>query len=418
MSAPTPRNLAIGLMLAAAVVSFIAFVVLRVFGGDMIAPPSHGADGYSVSALGHRAFRRLLEESGTTVTSSRFDSAKRAAVSSLLVVAEPDLSDDLDRSAERLFRGMLARPGVTLVVLPRRDGFDDFEHEGYVRWAYEHPEGDVQKVLAVIDRGLTLVRRPVGTDPFDARDVGPRPSLPGPVQLIKPSSHLEPLISLGGEVLLGRVLPTNDRSLSEVYILSDPDLIATHGLVRGDNATLAVAIVERLRPQGGSVLFDETLHGFDIRPSLWRELFRPPLVFATGSALFAGLVLVAAGLGRFGRERPAPPPIEPGKRFLVDHTAELLRQGGHAGHALERYLAATIQDTGRALHAPASLDAKALRAWFGEGGRGGRGSRTLTDLEAQVAVAVERDDPHDVIAAATAVHEWKETTTHGSRDDS
>ena len=153
-----------------------------------------------------------------------------------------------------------------------------------------------------IDRGLTLVRRPVGTDEFDARDVGPKPDLPSPVQLIKQSAHLEPLVTLGGDVLFGRVLPSDERSTSDVYVLSDPDLIATHGLVRGDNATLAVSIVERLRPGGGGVVFDETLHGGDVRPSLWREVFRPPLVFATGSAFFAGLVLVAAGLGRFGRE--------------------------------------------------------------------------------------------------------------------
>ena len=82
MSERAPRNLAMAFVLAAAVVSFIAFIVLMVFGDDMVAPPSHGADGYSVSALGHRAFRRLLEESGTVVSSSRFDSAKRAAESS------------------------------------------------------------------------------------------------------------------------------------------------------------------------------------------------------------------------------------------------------------------------------------------------------------------------------------------------
>lgn len=417
MTEPLFRRRTLVLVAGIALVSFTTFLVLLVFGDGFEAPASSRADGFSVSAIGHRAWSRLLAEAGVPVTSSRFESARRAG-DGLLVVAEPDLSDDPDRSAARVFHGMIERPGPTLVVLPRRFGSSDPNREGYVRATSERPEAEVRLVLAAIDRQLELVRRDAGADVFDARDWGPRPDLEPTVQLLRPSRSLEPLITLGSDVLLGRVMAERGGEESVVYVLSDPDLVATHGLVRGANAYLVVSIVERLRKAGSGVVFDETLHGYDVRPSLWQELFRPPLAYATASAVLAALVLVAAGLGRFGRPRPLPPSIAPGKRFLVDHAADLLRQGDHAGHALERYLAASVQDAARLLHAPASLDAAGLRAWLARGEAARPDAPTLEGVTAAVAEAARHGGARRVVETAAAVHSWKEATTHGSRGNS
>ncbi len=418
MSEPVFRRWVIVLLPAVAVLSFAAFLVLLVFGEGMAAPPSSGSDASSVSALGHRAFARLLSELGIPVTSCRHDSAGRAGTSSLLIVAEPDLTED-DGSARRLFEGMIDREGTTLVVLPRRAGWDSAEREGFIGASSDGAEQAAQAVLAPIDPSLQVVRSARLGRAFDARDWGPPPQLTESVQLLAPSpERLEPLVTLGDDVLLARVIPGEADDLSVLYVLSDPDLVATHGLVRGDNAMLVATIVDRIRPKGGGVVFDETLHGGDIRPSVWRALFHPPLLFATVSAIVASLLLVAAGLGRFGRARPPPPPIEPGKRFLVEHAAELLRQGGHAGHALERYLAASIRDAGRALHAPASLDAEGLREWLAHVERPDASTSSLEALDARVTDAADGGNVRQVVEAAMAVHAWKEHTTNGSRSDS
>jgi hypothetical protein len=417
MSAPIFRRGVLATVIVGAVVSFVAFLVLLVFGEGMAAPPSHGADGFSVSALGHRAFARLLAEAGVPVTTSRFDSAVRAGSNSLLIVAEPDVADD-DPSAKRLFDAMVRRAGPTLVVLPKRTGFGDDERGGFVGGTLEDALSTPGALLAALDASLVVRRRSGGVATFDARGLGPTPTLPDPVQLVAASANLEPLVTHGTDVLLGRVVPKNEGGPPELYVLADPDLIATHGLVRGANALLAVSIVERLRPEGGGVVFDETRHGYDLRPSLWQALFRPPLLYATFSAFAAAIVLVVAGIGRFGRAKPPPPVIAPGKRFLVEHTADLLRQGGHSGHALERYLAATVHDAGRALHAPTSLDAKGLRAWLVRVERPGAGEASLGDVDARVAAAAKRGSVRQVVEAAMAVHAWKERTTNGPRDDS
>lgn len=417
MSEPVFGRRTLVAVVGTVLLSFTGFVVLVVFGDGFQAPASHGSDGYSVSALGHRVWTRLLAESGVPVTSSRYESARRAG-DSLLVVAEPDLTYDDDGSAARLFRGMIERRGPTLVVLPRRWGGSGDRQEGFVRATNERPFADVRLVLSPIDRQLDVVRKPAGAELFDVRDWGPRPDLQATVQLLSPSTHLEPLITLGPDVLLGRVIPERGGEESVVYVLSDPDLIANHGIVRGANALLVVSIVERLRTREGPVVFDETLHGYDVRPSVWQELFRPPLLYATASAVLAALVLAAAGVGRFGRAHALPPPIAPGKRFLVDHAADLLRHGGHAGHALERYLAASVQDAARALHAPASLDAKGLREWLARGEAARPEAPTLEAVTAAVADAAARGNPRLVVETAAAVHSWKEATTHGSRGNS
>ena len=46
-----------------------------------------------------------------------------------------------------------------------------------------------------------------------------------------------------------------------------------------------------------------------------------PLVLASAQALLALLVLLWSGMRRFGAPRAVEPPIEPGKRFLIENTA-------------------------------------------------------------------------------------------------
>src|SRR5262249_36525356 len=78
----------------------------------------------------------------------------------------------------------------------------------------------------------------------------------------------------------------------ELYVLTDPDLIENHGLDDGDNAAVAMRMIDALLPPGGVVVLDETLHGLARPPSLWRELTEMPWWPMTASAVVALAALV------------------------------------------------------------------------------------------------------------------------------
>ena len=129
------------------------------------------------------------------------------------------------------------------------------------------------------------------------------------------------------------------------------------------------------------------------------------------------VVFAWAGSRRFGAPLPESSDVPPGKRFLIENTADLLRSGGFAGHALRRYFDATVQDVTRATHAPPGLDGTAAREWLD---RVGDGRRITTDLEAlgDDVRSASGGGLRGVLEVATRVFVWRKEMTDGSRDDS
>jgi hypothetical protein len=398
-------------------VSLVTTLLLLVFGPEMSSPPTASSNGYSRSAVGHRALADVLRESGIPVVVSRMHTPQMRDAASLLVVAEPALDeDDAPERGPRLDDLLRSSPAV-LLVLPKRRATENYAREGWVRSAEVAEASIAQRVLArVAKRGGVVDRKTVAA--WHVGELGVSPEIDDP-RLVSPRGELEPLVAeaSGTGVLVG----TTTVEGRTVAVLSDADLVATHGLVRGDNALFVTRLIDRLREgREGAVLIDETLHGFEYEPGVWRELFRFPLALSVIAALVAGLLLVWAGIGRFGSPEPPPPPIAPGKAFLLASTADLLRRGGHVGLALERYLAATLQDVARATHAPQSLDKAPLREWLERVGEARGASSTIADLEGAVAraTAAGARDPKEVVAAATAVHAWRKEMIDGPDRDS
>ncbi len=407
------RALALG---AAVMLSLSTYVGLRVFGQDALGGSSFGPEGASTSALGHRAFVETLRAVGIPVTTSRHDSARRAGLRALLIVAEPDLPEGDGRTAI-LLREMLATGGTVLLVLPRRGGSEDPMHEGWVRHTWERGGDEAERVLdaaGVLRPGAAREGR-VGARldpkaPWSTQGHGPPPTLPD-ARVLRASVVEEPLIEAGRDVLVGR-LPPSQGSRTQVWVLADPDLVATHGLVRGENAALAVEIVEFLRA-GRPVVVDETLHGQERPPDVWRELLAWPLVLVVVSAGLAAALGLWAGIGRFGAPPPPAPPVPAGKRFLVEHTADLLEQGGHTAEALARYLDTTVAEVAKGTHVPAGLGAAAREEWLVriEGARG-TGPR-LAALREDVRRAGRRGDPRRVVELAQSVRRWRQEMIDG-----
>jgi hypothetical protein len=400
-------------------VSFVAGLLLIAFGDEMGQEPSWRADTTSRSAVGHKAFVETLRAVGVPVLVSRHDSVRKAGESAVLVVAEPVLGQGEDAARrEQSLRTMLDRPGLTLLVLPKWWAFAHPAHPAWIGSATRMPVEAVQQVLRVLDPSLTVRRdEPEASARWDADDVQIEPTIDEPQWIWGPSKVLTPVVSRGPHVLFGIVERGDGR---RTYVLSDPDVLATHGLGKGDNAVFATRLVaEVARGTKRAVVFDETLHGLYAPPNPWRALFRFPLVLVLVSALLAAGVLLWAGLGRFGAPAPEPAPLGAGKTFLVDNTADLMHFGGHASGALERYFKATVQDVARATHAPPHLPTVELAEWLRRAGRA-RGVALDYDRLAE-AVAGAREsvppDPRRVVAAASDIHRWRREMIDGTPGD-
>jgi hypothetical protein len=369
---------------------------------------SSGADVFSASALGYKAFVDLLRGHGVPVVVSRSNSGTRAAGSALLVVAEPRVEADPLRAAK--LRQMAAQAGTLLLVLPKWTAVEDPQRSGWVRDARLLPRRVPMAVLQAAGASAAVVRRSGEDAPVcDGLEASPRLLRP---QLLRPAEGLVSLVSCPGGVLLAEVIREKKGRL---LVLSDPDLLSNHGLAREPNARLAWQVLERAR--GGAervVIFDETLHGHERPASLWAELLQMPLLPATVQAGLVIGVLVWSGLGRFGAPVPREPALAAGHRVLIDNTAALLRLGGHSGYTLRRYLEGALHDVTQALHAP-EKSPEDLRAWLRQLG-GIRGvSQDIVALEARVDEIRSRPRPSAAaaVAAARRIHHWKEEMLRG-----
>ncbi|HEX6739872.1 MAG TPA: DUF4350 domain-containing protein [Vicinamibacteria bacterium] len=370
---------------------------------------SSRADGFSRSALGHRAFLDLLRAQGVPVVVSRHASAEHAGDTALLLVAEPQLGDP---GRARRLTEMVESVGTALVVLPKWQGQESAEVRGWISSVRPVPVEAVAPVIQAV-QGAAAVVRPGAAGGGSCTGTAVPVSWRHP-QLLQPvSSALRPLITCPGGVLLGEIV-TDERRL---LILSDPDPLSNHGLGQGQNAALALEILAHARRDDQVVVVDETLHGHEHVPSLWRELFSFPLLPALVQGVLAVLALVWSGLGRFGAPLPRAPALASGKGVLIDNTAAVLRAAGHSAYSLDRYLEAITADVARALHAPTFARPAELKGWIEAVARR-RGVRTpLAELEAQVTRAqVQARAEPALVAAARRIHRWKEEMLRGAQD--
>ena len=399
MTNPFSRTTLI-VVIAVAAVSLGVTVALTIVGDDLGERRSAGVDGYSVSAIGHRGLARLLEKLDVPVVVSRNNSGDKAK-HGLLIIAEPTVTDAASR--ERL-TALVASAPSTLVVLPKWFGSTE-RGQAWLSDARLLPIDEVTPVLDALelDKPATVERaaQPIAwvVDPGGTRPVIREP------QVIATEGLSAIVADRTGRRLLGRT----ERAERTITVLADPDVLNNFGLRNPENARFAMNLIDELR-HDGPVVIDETMHGYAQPPSLLRTLFRFPLVLATLQVLVCAVLVVWAAMVRFGPRREAPPPIAPGKDFLIRNTAALLHYGGHHAHALRRYLQLTVAAVRHALHAP-SLAPAATTAWL-ERVRAVRGGTiSLVSIEQAVEAA---DTPARVVEVADQVFRWRMEMTHGT----
>ena len=399
MTSPFSRTTLV-VVIAVAVASLGVAVALTIVGDELGAKRSAGADGYSVSAIGHNGLVRLLEELDVPVVVSRSDSGDKAR-HGLLIIAEPTVTDAASR--QRLTELVDSAPNV-LVVLPKWYGAA-LRGKAWIEDARLLPSDEVTPAVDALELERTaMIKRTAAPADWVVDPGVTRPVIREP-QLIATEGLAAIVSDAAGNQLLGRT----ERESGTLTVLADPDVLNNFGLRTADNARFVLDLIDQLRHDGPGVI-DETMHGYAQQPSLSRTLFRFPLVLATLQVLECAVLVVWAAMVRFGPRREAPPPIAPGKDFLIRNTAALLHYGGHHAHALERYLQLTALAVRHALHAPVLAPA-AMTAWL-ERVRAVRGGAiSLVELEQAVAAA---DTPVRVVEVADQVFRWRMEMTHGT----
>ena len=397
--------------LAAAVLTFAASLFFMGRGDDdRSGADAVGPSTFSRSAIGHAGFAETLRTLGITVVKSQYDSRQKLGEGGLLVIAEPgDALGEQDRV------GDLLDAKTVLLVLPKWHGLPSDKHAGWIGYAeLVSPLAADQVLNLAVARAV--VTRLDAAPAWSKNELGPAPTLVSPTQVIR-SSTLRPIVASGDDVLVGELAERGRR----LWILADPDAIENHGISEGDNAAFAVALVKALRSGEGSVVFDETVHGFVARPQIpLRLMFQFPFVVVTLQGLVAVALLLWATLGRFGAPETAPPALSSGNQALVESAAKLLGYAGYHQRTVRRYVQAALRDVARQLHAPRGLSEGALLDWLRRVGeaRGADVDCVALYRETEGIAESRRGGIAPLIPVARGIHRWKREILDGPAGNS
>ncbi len=329
-----------------------------------------GNSSYSGSAIGHAALRALLLDQGFEVRINRNRAGRDVTNGDLLLILEPEVrparasapepgdGSDPKQAAMELpsrLQELIQGKEQILIALPKWRPDAAAAQRAGVRRRRDHVQGVVMiptpavQILARVllnDDDAHVLRNSNAAD-WITGTTAAEPELKA-AQLIR-SSVLEPLVSNGAGILIGRIRGT------AITVLSDPDLIANHGLRMGGNARLALNLIQRLLPPGGAVYLDEALHGFEVVPSLPRLLFRPPFVSATLLGLASLVLLAWIGTIRFGAPLAPAKAALSGNILLMRNAGRLLAASGNDMYIAERYGDAVVDEASRRFHLPQGL---------------------------------------------------------------
>jgi hypothetical protein len=390
------RKLLLG-WIAGAVVIFAASMFLMGV-KEQVGPDPLGASTYSRSAIGHAGIFDVLQRLDIPVIKSSSTSLTRLGKGGVLVLAEPRVSLQDDAI------GQLLKAEKVLLVLPKWTGPPSEQHPGWLRLIRQRSIADPLWTIAQLAPRMEVVRED-GTVQWTSNEIGLAPDVVTPTQLMK-GTGLRPLIAGDAGMLVGELVERNRR----VLVLADPDVIANHGLARPGNAALAVALIKRLRGASGTVVFDETIHGYTApAENPFSLLFRFPFVIATVQGLIAVALLLWATLARFGAPQSAPPPLSAGRAGLLQNMAKLIEFTGHQQVMIRRYVEETIRHVARQLHAPRALVGNALVAWLKRvgGARGVTVDCGALMQQARELGAAGRRDQASMVRLARDTHRWQ-----------
>ncbi|MGP1281625.1 MAG: DUF4350 domain-containing protein [Parasphingopyxis sp.] len=383
------------LLVIAGIVGFAAFLLLTAYAPELRSGRDGRAHGLSTSAVGFRGVYTLLEATGADVGYLRTDDGTRNTGLTILTL-EP--GSDPDRIAALIDD----RWGPLLIVLPKWMTFPVQGERDRVQWV----DAGIGQTVAYLLSDLAAISVSTGETAAGARlQSGMLNQIPfrAPENLQTISGRdLSPLMETAKDgFVLANVHDT------QIYILSDPDLINNQALADPERARAALMLLAELNPNDGPYRFDLVANGFGGSRNLLTLAFDPPFLALTLCLLAAALLAGFQAIYRFGPTLRPPRAIAFGKRALVDNSAELLRLARREHLSSERYVAMTREAAVAAIGNPRQLDGDALDRWLD-----GLGPKTMPPFTALARAAERAHNRQDIRDAARALYDWRKAVTH------
>lgn len=396
------------------VISFASLVVLSAFAPDLQDKDKAGLHAYSKSALGYNFAVELLRRTGQTVDINRDPGFLTRPYDFGILVLTPANSGDLEELEEVDFY----RDDPILIVLPKRNGMPDMANPRHQARVSELQPETVVQLLEPLEGAFELEDVTRLDDAFALKRITPvsrvnfhdrrrESHFAADTQIIT-SGPVIPIIQVTDGTIFGRV------EGSDIYVLSDPELMNTHGLSRLENAELLIDMIDEITGNDKTmpVVFDTTLHGFERTRNLLRLLFQPPFLGATLFMFAAGILLGWASFVRFGKS-PAPEPLfATGRASLIESTAGLFeltsREASLAGEYGDLMRRQTIAELGYPDDLPPAQIEQVLKLAgdrLNEAGKPVAGRPDATHIKT----------PGQLVSFAKAYHQWKKDVSHGRK---
>lgn len=242
-------------------------------------------DSYSRSPLGFSTFYAFAEDLGYPV--DRLQSTVHAGLGEnyAVVLLEPVLHYTSTRAYGRVFDDYLSNAATIILVVPKRIPLQsnplgtELTQTGLVRLS------DLSEVSRAAYWLTQFHRDDYQAEAFASLDVDDLQTME---VLQTPDPPFEVIL---GDESRGVIFDGESRAGQRMIVVTDPDLLSNHGILRGENAAAAQTLLELL-PAGTRLYFDEALHGYARQYSLWAALMGFPTILITFAfALFALLWL-------------------------------------------------------------------------------------------------------------------------------
>lgn len=386
-----------GILIGIGLFAFVAVFALIGWAPDLASRDRAGSHPYSSSALGYGGLVKLLEADGQTVNVSRLASSLDYA-EGLLVVTIPEYG--LARAPDGFDQSYISEPA--LYVLPKWRGRIDPSKRQWQSDTDLLDKGRVTGILSNFDDDAKVWRlRNPGTfsTPFGRQ----RPRFENNMQVIE-SNSLEAVISLPGGALVSK-LPGSD-----IYILSDPDVLNTFGLANRENAMFTLDLLDWLKYYEESpITFDATLHGFERSDSLMKAIFDIPFLGATILAIATILMIGWAAFVRFGPPERETRVIAFGKKALVESSAGLVSMARRENQMAPGYLHMTARAMRKRLGLPRGLPEADLANTLDAIAKQKELTTNWSQLTSTLASSAHSRD--DLTDKASAIWRWRKEMT-------
>ena len=372
----------VAILIAVAVFSFGAIMVLAGWSPELRDRDRAGDHPFSTSAIGYNGIVQLLEAQGYPVEISRFKSNLNGHYGLMVLtlstrgmhnsLEDYELQDD------------------TLIVLPKWSGMIDWTNPSRLKDTDLASEESIASTLEALGIDAEVKRT----------DVPERISTPFGRLALKPDLQLQLLQSDD----LTSIVQTRDGALlsqvsgRSIYILADPEMI---NFMRYS--------------EDEPIIFDATLHGFTRSENLLQMMFDIPFLGVTLVALAAALLLGWAASIRFGPPARETRAIALGKQALADNSASLVSMARRETRMAPGYLSLIRRRLARQIGAPRNLTEAQLSELLDRLGPENISGKTFSQIEAGLrAPAASRED---LMHKARDLWRWRRDILRRSMND-